>query len=483
MKAFWALAAILAASPPQSSESPLYGAADLRVGEGADVALPGGRTVRVRLLDLEEFRDEVCDAVRRARVRVEVGGRSEWVESAHYNLPLQIGDFQVDCPITRGTVANARTQVWALEKDARIRVWPAGSPWLPPGMFRYLVRQRWFASQTQMANEPVFVDGGDIPGPRKIYYHWGLDLGGSEGQVEVLSATDGRVVSASGALLPGEEGTPAQPRYDVVYVRDPRGWYYRYSHLKTIDVKPGEVVRMGQRIGFLGKEGASGGWSHLHFDITRRQPSGSWGIEEGYAFLWEAYHREYAPRIVAVARPHHLLWAGRKATLDGSRSWGRGLRYEWTFGDGTTAAGARVERLYERPGSYSEMLKVTDAEGNVDYDFAVVQVLDRNRPKVLPPTIHAAYWPTFGIRPGDPVTFKVRTFRTREGEERWDFGDGSPPVTVRSDGNAVPLAPGGYAETVHRFEKPGLYVVRVERADAEGMKAVAHLAVRVGEEP
>lgn len=215
MNALWGVAAILAASLPQSAEGPLHGAADLR-------------------------------------------------------LPVQAGDFQVDCPITRGVLTNTRQNVWALEKDARLRIWPAGSPWLPPGTFRYPVRQRGFASMTQMAKEPSYVDGGEVPGPRKIYYPWGLDLGGSEGHVEVVAATDGQVVSASGALLPGEE--------------------------------------------------------------------------------------------------------------------------------------------------------------------------------------------------------------------RWDFGDGSPPVTVRSDGKAVPLAPGGYAETVHRFEKPGLYVVRVERANAEGMKAVAHLAVRVGVE-
>ena len=42
---------------------------------------------------------------------------------------------------------------------------------------------------------------------------------------------------------------------------------------------------MGQKLGVLGKEGGSGGWTHLHFDITKRQPSGLWGIEEGYAFL------------------------------------------------------------------------------------------------------------------------------------------------------------------------------------------------------
>ena len=69
---------------------------------------------------------------------------------------------------------------------------------------------------------------------------------------------------------------------------------------------------MGQKIGVLGKEGSSGGWSHLHFDIKGRQPSGKWGIQEGYAFLWEAYRREHRPQIIAVARPHHLIWAGEK---------------------------------------------------------------------------------------------------------------------------------------------------------------------------
>ena len=28
--------------------------------------------------------------------------------------------------------------------------------------------------------------------------------------------------------------------------------------------------------------------------------------------------------------------------------------------------------MYDKPGEYSEILKVVDAKGNVDYDFAVV---------------------------------------------------------------------------------------------------------------
>jgi hypothetical protein len=81
------------------------------------------------------------------------------------------------------------------------------------------------------------------------------------------------------------------------------------------------------------------------------------------------------------------------------------------------------------------------------------------------------------------VTFKVRTFFGEPTGEAWDFGDGSPPVTIRSDGNARPLAPGGYAETVHRYQKPGYYLVWVERTGPGGVRSAAWLQVRVGEGP
>src|SRR5262249_47690174 len=143
-----------------------------------------------------------------------------------------------------------------------------------------------------------------------------------------------------------------------------------------------------------GKEGGSGGWSHLHFDISSFQPSGKYGTQEGYAFLWQAIQREQQPEIIAVARPHRLTWAGEPVVLDASRSWSRSgsmASYEWTFSDGTVATGPRVERTYERPGAYSEVVKVTDRQGHSAYDFAIVQVLDRSHPEQIPPTVHAAY--------------------------------------------------------------------------------------------
>lgn len=463
----------------------LHRTVDLQIGEAREVSLSDGTAARVKLLGLQEIRDDVNDAVRRAEVKVEVNGQVTTLASGTYHLPVTFGVVQIDCPITKGYLEKSGGQnPWGLLKDARLRLWPAGSPWMAPTTFVYPAKQRWFASYTQMANEPVYVDGGELPAKPEIYYHYGLDIGGSEGLVDVVSATEGIVTSSGNDVLAGQAAdVPAESRYDVVYIRDARGWYYRYSHLKFIDpaVRPGARLAMGQKIGVLGKEGGSGGWSHLHFDISARQPSGRWGIEEGYAFLWQAYEREHPRELVAVARPHALAWAGQKVTLDGSRSQGRGLRYDWVFTEGGSASGERVERTYEKPGTFCEILKISDEAGRVDYDFMAVQVIDRAHPDQPPPTIHANYAPTFGIRPGDPVVFKVRTFRDKEGGETWDFGDGTPAVTVTSDANAVRHAATGYAETWHKYDKPGYYLVSVEHISAAGVRAVARLRVRVGD--
>jgi hypothetical protein len=463
-----------------------FATVDLDVGQSASVELSDGRHAAVKLLGLAEIRDQVRRAVREPRVTVEINGQQATLVAAYYRLPIALGGVQVDCSITRGCVQPGKNQnPWALHKDARLRLWPAGASWIQPGTFVYPLRQRWFASGTQMANEPVFVDGGDRPNTRQpVYYHWGLDAGGAEGLVEVVAATEGVVVTAGKLTLPQSEfPEEIKSRYDVVYLRDGRGWYYRYSHLHSFDpaLRPGVRVAMGQKIGLLGKEGASGGWSHLHFDITALQPNGEYGITDAYAFYWQASRGQERDHPQAVARPHHLAWTNEPVTLDGSRSAGA-REYQWSFSDGTSAAGPRPVRRYPRSGMYSEVLRVTDAAGRVDYDFAVVQVIDRDHPEQLPPSIHAAYWPTQDLKPGDEVTFKVRSFRiaAHEGRERWDFGDGSPAVEVQSDGNAVPLAKNGYAVTTHRYSKPGHYLVSVTRSNDRGQAATARLHVEVG---
>jgi len=469
------------------TQIPLVSVADLNVAESQTVQLHDGSEGTIKLLGLKETRDNVCNAVRRAEVEIEVNGQTVSLVSSTYHLPITVAGVQIDCPVTKGYLQkSSKENPWGLIKDARLRLWPAGSPWIKPGTFVYPVKQRWFASDTQMANVPVFVDGGEVPSNKNIYYHYGLDFGGAEGLVDVIAATDGLVVSAGLEKLPGYEDSPVTPRYDVIYILDDRGWFYRYSHLYEIDssVKPGVHVKMGQKIGVLGKEGGSGGWSHLHFDINSKQPSGLWGIQNGYAFIWEAYQREYQPEIIAVARPHQVAWSGETVELDATRSWSRYgtiKQFEWTFCDGTLATGPKVRRTYDKPGEYNEILKVTDVSGNVDFDFAVVQIIDKNNPEQLPPTIHAAYYPTFNIKPGDKITFKVRSFRTTFGSEVWDFGDGGAKVTVQSDGNVQVHNPQGYAGTTHSYEKPGHYIASVKRSNEHAHEAITHLHIYVGD--
>jgi len=485
-----------AAAPPKPATQPplidpLFRAVDLDIGQSAAVKLSNGKTVTVKLVALTEHRCEMRSAVRRAVAAVEVAGERAELVCATYNLPKTVGGVQIDCPVTRGYAGrlSSKGNVWSLTKAARFRLWPAGSPWIRPGTFAYPVNQRWFASDTQMANDPCYVNACDVPGRKRIYYHYGLDFGGAEGMVDVLAATDGLVVSRAGKTIPGTHPRHVRGRYDVVYLRDDRGWYYRYSHLMRIDeaVKLGGRVKMGQKIGVLGKEGGSGGWAHLHFDVVTPQPSGSYGITDGYAFIFDVYRRRHGLKLAAVARPHLVAWAGQAVTLDAMRSWhadgpDRIRRYAWRLTNGTTATGATVQQTYAKPGHYTEVLKITDAVGRVDYDVAVVQVFDKARPLPVPPAIHAACWPTMGVKVGQEVTFKVRSFGIKpdDGRETWDFGDGSGPVHTRSDGNARQHAKDGYAATTHRYTKPGHYIISVRRTDARGQTATARLHLKVG---
>jgi hypothetical protein len=466
---------------------PLFRVADLNTGESQDIELSDGKKVTLKLLGVEETRDKVRSALRLAKVKVNVNGVTATIESGNYRLPLTVGDVQIDCPATHGLYLRHDTfeDSWGLDKEARLRLWPKGSPWMEPGTFGYPIRQRWFGNVTQAGNEPSYVMGDDAPTARNIYYHAGNDIGGVEGIDQVVAASDGLVISARGKTLAEYPDLPfyQQSSYATVYVVDSHGWIYRYTHLKSVDpsVKLGERIKIGQPVGRLGKEEGAGYYAHLHFDIKSRKPSGKWGVEDAYAFLWEAYQREYKPAIIAVARPHLLAQAGDSVLLDGSRSWsasGKITRYEWTFGDGKMATGSQVERKYDKPGRYSEILKITDGDGRIDYDFAIVDVIEKDRGDKPSPGIHAAYYPSLKIRPGEDVTFVVRTAGTVPSGETWDFGDGSPPVKVRSDASTSKES-FDYAQTVHSFAKPGHYLVRAEHTTATGTVITARLHVHV----
>jgi hypothetical protein len=193
---------------------------------------------------------------------------------------------------------------------------------------------------------------------------------------------------------------------------------------------------------------------------------------------------------MACARPHLTAAPGETVTLDGGRSLCEGSEitgYRWTFHDGQTREGVRVSRAYAREGMYSEMLTVTDARGRTDVDFCVVQILPPDGdPRRTPPSMHLTCYPTDGIRAGQPVAFKVRTFfrgdREAEqgGAETWDFGDGKRALSRSGERARVPAcADLDFDERWHAYDRPGRYIVTVSRAARNGLSATAQVKVSV----
>ena len=94
------------------------------------VTLPNGQKISVKLVDVKDYRDTLRSAVRRSEVTVDVAGQPVTLGSATYHLPRTVGNVQIDCPITKGYVARANKltsnmDAWGLDKDARLRLWPA----------------------------------------------------------------------------------------------------------------------------------------------------------------------------------------------------------------------------------------------------------------------------------------------------------------------------------------------------------------------
>ncbi len=131
---------------------------------------------------------------------------------------------------------------------------------------------------------------------------------------------------------------------------------------------------------------------------------------------------------------------------------------------------------------YSEIVSVTDVDGQIAWGRTHVVVVRAGDPTYHAPGIHATYHPTLNLQVDQPITFKVRTFGMgkQAGGETWDFGDGSQPVLVHSDGGSRGQhAPDGYAVTTHRFQEAGTYIVSVTRETTKGEVVQERMALEI----
>jgi len=86
-------------------------------------------------------------------------------------------------------------------------------------------------------------------------FHQGLDISTDKGQ-PVYATADGTVDSAS---YTGDYG-------NLIIIRHGFGLATRYGHLSAFAVKPGQTVKRGAVIGYVGSTGRATG-SHLHYEI------------------------------------------------------------------------------------------------------------------------------------------------------------------------------------------------------------------------
>lgn len=95
----------------------------------------------------------------------------------------------------------------------------------------------------------------DHPITHKVTFHYGVDIGAKLGD-KICSFADGTVTETGTGTING--------KYIIVTHKD--GFWTRYCHLSKINVKKGQKVKIGEKIGEAGTTGMSTG-VHLHFEI------------------------------------------------------------------------------------------------------------------------------------------------------------------------------------------------------------------------
>jgi murein DD-endopeptidase MepM/ murein hydrolase activator NlpD len=97
--------------------------------------------------------------------------------------------------------------------------------------------------------------GRSDPFSHEPAFHQGLDIATDKGQ-HVFATADGTVESAS---YTGDYG-------NLIVLKHGFGLTTRYGHLSGFTVKPGQTVKRGDVIGYVGSTGRATGF-HLHYEI------------------------------------------------------------------------------------------------------------------------------------------------------------------------------------------------------------------------
>jgi PKD repeat protein len=131
------------------------------------------------------------------------------------------------------------------------------------------------------------------------------------------------------------------------------------------------------------------------------------------------------------------------------------LTYVWNISDGGTEYGAQPQHVFADNGIYSGLLTVSDENGNTSKQSFSVNVAN------VAPTANAG--PDTSAPWGVPIAFNGSAVDPSPVDQNtlsftWDFGDGTPPLTIGAGGSS----------TTHAYAAPGTYTASLVVTDKDG---------------
>ncbi len=410
----------------------------LDVGATHVFTLKNGRQCRIRLDAVTERSDSVINLVRSADVTLTIDETRMALVCEPYRMPIERAGLRL---------AVDTTSAWtAIPGRVQLTLWDASDPIVDTSRFVFpLPNYRLFSQGTQGHNEPVHLGDRDgDPAGQRFHHNYGFDLAGFEGKEPVVSCIDGTVLHAT-----AEDGTLA--------FQDAAGLVFMYGHLASMlpEIKPGAKVARGAPVGFVGRRGGSGNFSHLHVglflnaeDFRADRPCTAFNF---YPWLVESYRQATGAKLMAVARPHIAALTGEKVKLDGTRTLVFGAKIfapRWELPDGASVADVRAETTFDTPGTYAIALWVEDSRGLRDVDFATVRVYTRDKHEDTMPTLFLTYTPSRTVKVGDELLFRLWPQGGEVTAIRLDFG---------AEGAVEKVEP--FTTVPHRFKTSGLHIV------------------------
>lgn len=178
-----------------------------------------------------------------------VGGTERFDEDEIRNFPGLIYDYTILEKLKQNLMVELQSYQELRELLAeRVDMW-ASRPAIQPISNKQL-DQLHLSYGSRM--HPIF---------KVMKEHNGLDFSAPKG-TPVYATGDGKITMAYTSSSYG----------NVIYIDHGHGYESRYAHLSTFGVKPGDKVKRGHVIGYVGNSGTSVS-SHLHYEVLfKNQP-------------------------------------------------------------------------------------------------------------------------------------------------------------------------------------------------------------------